>query len=105
MTYQHKHNIENGENNRDGSDQNYSWNCGAEGPTQDIAIHELRERQLRNFWIALLLSQGIPMILMGDEIGHTAKEITIPTLRIMKSIGSIGKSRSIIIRCSNSFHR
>ena len=73
VTYQHKHNIENGENNRDGSDQNYCWNCGAEGPTQDIKIHELRERQLRNFWIALLLSQGIPMILMGDEIGHTRK--------------------------------
>jgi isoamylase len=73
VTYQNKYNIENGENNRDGSDQNLSWNCGAEGPTQDIEIHELRERQLRNFWITLLVSQGIPMFLMGDEIGHTRK--------------------------------
>lgn len=73
VTYQHKQNIDNGENNRDGSTQNDSWNCGDEGPTQNIEIHELRERQMRNFWLALLLSQGIPMILMGDEIGHTRK--------------------------------
>jgi isoamylase len=73
VTYQNKHNIENGENNRDGCDHNESWNCGAEGPTQNIEIHDLRERQLRNFWLTLLLSQGIPMILMGDEIGHTRK--------------------------------
>jgi isoamylase len=73
VSYQHKHNIENGESNTDGSDQNYSWNCGAEGPTQDLKIHELRERQMRNFWLTLLLAQGVPMILMGDEIGHTRK--------------------------------
>jgi isoamylase/glycogen operon protein len=73
VTYQSKHNIDNGENNRDGADHNLSWNCGAEGPTQDLHIHELRERQMRNFWLALLLSQGIPMILMGDEMGHTRK--------------------------------
>lgn len=73
VTYQHKHNIDNGENNRDGSDHNLSWNCGAEGPTQDYPIHELREKQMRNFWLALLLAQGIPMIVMGDEIGHTRR--------------------------------
>ncbi|MBF8262605.1 MAG: glycogen debranching protein [Parachlamydiales bacterium] len=73
VTYQHKHNIENGENNRDGADHNENWNCGAEGPTQNREIHELRERQLRNFWLALFLSQGIPMFLMGDEYGHTRK--------------------------------
>ena len=73
VSYQNKHNIENGENNRDGADQNYSWNCGDEGPTQNEEIHELRERQMRNFWLALMLSQGIPMILMGDEMGHTRK--------------------------------
>jgi isoamylase len=73
VSYQNKRNIDNGENNRDGADHNLSWNCGAEGPTQDEHIHELREQQLRNFWMALLLAQGIPMILMGDEVGHTRK--------------------------------
>jgi len=71
VTYQLKHNWPNGEMNRDGSNSNDSWNCGAEGMTQDPTILELRERQMRNFWLALLLSQGIPMILMGDEYGHT----------------------------------
>ncbi len=71
VSYQHKHNLENGEKNKDGSDQNYSWNCGREGPTDDPAIEHLRERQMRNFLLALFLSQGIPMLLMGDEIGHT----------------------------------
>jgi isoamylase/glycogen operon protein len=71
VTYQSKHNWANGEKNRDGSDHNDSWNCGAEGPTKDPNILALREQQMRNFWLALLLSQGIPMILMGDEYGHT----------------------------------
>jgi len=71
VSYQEKHNRDNGEANRDGSNDNNSWNCGVEGPTQDSAILTLRERQMRNFWLALLLSQGIPLLLMGDEIGHT----------------------------------
>ncbi len=71
VTYQQKHNYENGEANRDGSDHNDSWNCGHEGPTDDSKINELRERQMRNFLLALFISQGIPMILMGDEYGHT----------------------------------
>lgn len=73
VTYQEKHNEENGENNRNGLDQNLSWNCGAEGSVDNKDINELRERQMRNFLLALFISQGIPMLLMGDEYGHTRK--------------------------------
>jgi len=71
VSYNHKHNLENGEDNRDGSDNNDSWNCGHEGVTKSAAILELRERQMRNMFLALLVSQGVPMIHMGDEYGHT----------------------------------
>jgi glycogen operon protein len=71
VSYNHKHNEANGENNRDGANDNESWNCGAEGPTEDKAIIELRERQKRNFLATLLLSQGVPMLLAGDEISHS----------------------------------
>ena len=71
VTYNEKHNEANGENNQDGSSDNRSWNCGAEGPTDDQAINALRERQLRNFLATLLLSQGIPMMLAGDEFART----------------------------------
>lgn len=71
VMYQDKHNLANGENNLDGSNQNDNWNCGAEGPTADPLIRALRERQMRNFLLALFVSQGIPMLLMGDEYGHT----------------------------------
>lgn len=71
VSYNEKHNEANGEKNADGANDNYSWNCGAEGPTQDKAIGALRERQKRNFLATLLLSQGVPMILAGDEIGRT----------------------------------
>ncbi|RYC70248.1 glycogen debranching protein GlgX [Spirosoma sordidisoli] len=71
VSYNDKHNEANGEDNRDGSNDNLSWNCGAEGPTDDPAIIELRERQKRNFLSTLLLSQGTPMIVMGDECGRT----------------------------------
>ena len=70
-SYNEKHNEANGEDNRDGENNNISWNCGAEGPTDDPAIHELRERQTRNFLATLLLSQGVPMISHGDELGRT----------------------------------
>jgi isoamylase len=73
VTYEHKHNEENGEKNRDGADHNDSWNCGIEGPTLNRGICELRERQIRNFLLALFVSQGIPMLLMGDEYLHTRK--------------------------------
>jgi len=66
-----KHNEANGEENRDGSNDNQSWNCGAEGPTSDPAVNALRARKQRSFLATLLLSQGVPMILAGDEFGHT----------------------------------
>ncbi len=71
VTYNDKHNEANGENNQDGSSDNRSWNCGAEGPTDDDAINTLRERQIRNLLSTLLLSQGTPMLLAGDEFGRT----------------------------------
>ncbi|CAI5940661.1 unnamed protein product [Closterium sp. NIES-64] len=71
VSYNVKHNEANGEEGRDGSNDNFSWNCGAEGATQDEGIIALRNRQMRNFHIALMVSQGTPMMLMGDEYGHT----------------------------------
>jgi len=71
VSYNEKHNEANGEDNRDGESHNLSWNCGTEGPTTNIKINQLRERQMRNFMAALLLSNGVPMILMGDEYGHS----------------------------------
>jgi len=71
VSYNDKHNLANGENNRDGTDDNRSWNCGAEGPTDDPDILTLRARQQRNILVTLMLSQGVPMLLAGDEIGRT----------------------------------
>jgi len=71
VSYDEKHNEANGEENRDGANDNESWNHGVEGPTDDPAIVELRERQKRNFMATLLFSQGVPMICGGDEIGRT----------------------------------
>jgi isoamylase len=71
VSYNDKHNAANGEDNRDGSDNNLSWNCGVEGPTDDPAINELRQRQSRNLLATLLLSQGVPMLTAGDEIART----------------------------------
>ena len=71
VSYNEKHNRSNGENNQDGDNNNMSWNCGLEGETDDQAILTLRERQRKNFHVALMISQGVPMILMGDEYGHT----------------------------------
>jgi glycogen operon protein len=71
VSFDNKHNEANGENNQDGTNDNYSWNCGVEGPTNDPAINGLRAQQKRNFMATLLLSAGVPMILAGDEIGHT----------------------------------
>ena len=71
VTYNDKHNEANGEDNRDGNSDNRSWNCGVEGPTDDPAINALRERQMRNMLATLLLSQGTPMLLAGDEFGRT----------------------------------
>jgi len=71
VSYDRKHNEANGEENRDGNDDNLSWNCGAEGPTDDPGIRALRERKKRNFLATLMLSQGIPMLLAGDEFGNS----------------------------------
>jgi glycogen operon protein len=71
VSYDNKHNEANGEDNRDGTDDNRSWNSGAEGPTDEPAILETRERRRRALMTTLLLSQGVPMIRHGDEIGHT----------------------------------
>ena len=71
VTYNEKHNEANGEDNKDGHSHNRSWNCGAEGPTDDPEINALRERQIRNMLATLLLSQGTPMMLAGDEFGRT----------------------------------
>lgn len=71
VTYEKKRNEENGENNRDGNDNNLSWNCGFEGITDDEKINNIRSKQRRNMMASLILSQGIPMILSGDETGRT----------------------------------
>ena len=71
VSYNEKHNEANNEDNRDGSSSNESWNCGVEGPTEDAAINDLRQRQIRNMLATLLLSQGTPMLLAGDEFART----------------------------------
>ena len=71
VSYNEKHNWANGEENRDGANDNDSWNCGAEGQTDDEGINSLRRRQMKNFAAILMLSQGVPMILMGDEVART----------------------------------
>jgi isoamylase len=71
VSYDEKHNWANGEDNHDGNDDNLSWNCGVEGPTDDPGVRALRERQTRNFAALLLLSRGVPMLVAGDEVGRT----------------------------------
>jgi glycogen operon protein len=73
VSYDHKHNEENGEHNRDGTDDNRSWNCGIEGSTDDPAVETLRNRQVKNFLAVTILSIGLPMILMGDEVRRTQR--------------------------------
>ena len=73
VSYDGKHNEANGDDNRDGSDDNRSWNCGAEGPSDDAAVNDLRARQVRNFLVTLFCSQGVPMLLSGDEMGRTQR--------------------------------
>jgi isoamylase len=73
VSYEHKRNEANGEGNNDGESYNRSWNCGVEGPTDDPAVLELRARQQRNLLTTLFLSQGVPMLLAGDEVGRTQR--------------------------------
>jgi glycogen operon protein len=71
VSYDHKHNTVNGEDNRDGTNDNRSWNCGIEGPTDDPVVERLRNRQVKNFLTVTILSLGMPMLLMGDEVRRT----------------------------------
>jgi len=73
VSYNEKHNEENGERSRDGSNDNFSWNCGAEGAAAPEAVRQLRVRQRKNFHLALMVSQGTPMVLMGDEYGRSTE--------------------------------
>ncbi|GMW06264.1 MAG: glycogen operon protein GlgX homolog [Nevskiales bacterium] len=73
VSYNHRHNERNGEDNRDGANENFSWNCGVEGPTDDPAVRALRRQLVRNHMALLLLSQGAPMLLAGDEVLRTQK--------------------------------
>jgi isoamylase len=73
VSYEKKHNEANGEDNHDGHEPNFSWNCGVEGPSEDPEIRALRDRQKRNLMATLLLSLGVPMLLAGDEFGHSQK--------------------------------
>ena len=73
VSYDHKHNEDNGEENHDGTDYNQSWNCGAEGPVRKKKIIGLRKRQLKNALTMLFLSQGTPLLMAGDEFGRTQK--------------------------------
>jgi len=71
VSYDHKHNEANGEDNRDGTNDNRSWNCGVEGPTDDLTVEKLRSRQVKNFLTITMIAAGMPMILMGDEVRRT----------------------------------
>jgi glycogen operon protein len=73
VSYNEKHNAENAEDNRDGANENRSWNCGVEGPSDDPAIENLRNRQVKNFLTATMLSLGVPMIVMGDEVRRSQR--------------------------------
>src|SRR5690606_21337332 len=73
VSYNNKHNEANGEDNRDGSNDNLSWNCGVEGETDDAAVNALRRQQAKNLLTILMLSRGVPMLLAGDEVLQTQR--------------------------------
>jgi glycogen operon protein len=73
VSYEQKHNEDNGYGNRDGTDDNRTWNCGVEGQTDDLEINKIRRRQRKNMLTSLMLSQGVPLLLAGDELGRTQK--------------------------------
>ncbi len=103
VSYNEKHNDANGENNQDGESHNRSWNCGVEGPTDDPAINALRLQQQRNFLTTLLLSQGVPMIAHGDELGRTQlgnNNALLPGQR--PHLGRLGPRRGATTSCSAS---
>ena len=102
VSYNEKHNEANGEDNRDGNSDNRSWNCGAEGETDDKAILTRRAKQMRNFMATLLFAQGTPMIVAGDEFGRTQGATTTPIARTARSAGSTGTSPKTARFCSSS---
>ena len=91
VSYAEKHNEANGENNRDGHSHNSSWNCGAEGPTDDPAINAARNRDVRALLATLFLSRGVPMLQQGDELGRTQRGNNTP-MRRTRSPGSTGRT-------------
>jgi isoamylase len=111
VSYNHKHNEANGENNRDGCDDNLSWNCGAEGPTDDPTVEALRNRQVKNFLTLVLLAAGAPMLLMGDEVRRTQSgnnnaycqdsEISWFDWSLLKRHGDIHR----FVKALNGFHQ
>jgi isoamylase len=102
VSYNTKHNEANGNNNTDGSDDNRSWNCGAEGPTTDPGIVALRAQQRRNFLATMLMSQGVPMILGGDEIGRTQQGNNNTTARTTPSPTTTGTWIKSAVTCLRS---
>ena len=103
VSYNDKHNEANLEENRDGTDDNRSWNCGVEGPTDDPEVNALRARQQRNFIATLFLSQGVPMLLGGDEFGRIAgwqQQRLLPGQRDL--LVRLGASTATPSRCSTS---
>ncbi len=91
VTYNYRHNEANQENNHDGSSYNYSWNCGVEGPSRRLQIRQMRERQIRNAFLMVLLSQGVPMIYGGMSLEIHRTEIIMPIVRIIRLDGLTGK--------------
>ena len=103
VSYNEKHNEANGEDNRDGTDDNRSWNCGVEGPTDDPAVNALRERQQRNFLATLLLSQGVAHARWrATRSGARSTATTTRTARTTRSRGSTGSSTTGARICSSS---
>jgi glycogen operon protein len=103
VSYNERHNEANKEDNKDGHQDNRSWNCGAEGPTEDAGINTLRQRQRRNFLATLFLSQGVPMLLAGDEMGHTQDNI-ISWIDWEKADQDLIKFTSQLIRLRRDHH-
>ena len=92
VSYNHKHNEANGEGNRDGANDNRSWNCGVEGPSDDLEIEQLRNRQVKNFLTVTMLSLGVPMIVMGDEVRRVRSTgTTTPIATTIRRCGSTGR--------------
>lgn len=92
VSYERKHNEANGENNQDGNEYNYSWNCGIEGPTRKKKLVDLRKKQLRNALLLLFLSQGTPLLMAGDEFGNSQGGNNNAYCRTTRRPGSTGTS-------------